>query len=90
MKLLIALYILGFQQSCTLKDHIRTHNGESPYLCSECGKSFNNGSNLRQHMLRHSGIKPFACSECPSRFNCKGCCLIIYEEILETVMQFFF
>lgn len=68
----ISFSIIGFTQSCTLKDHLRTHNGETPFLCSECGKVFNNGSNLRQHLMRHTGIKPYFCTECPSRFSCKG------------------
>lgn len=44
----------------------------SAYLCSECGKSFNNRSNLRQHLIRHSGQKPYSCNQCPSRFSCRA------------------
>lgn len=61
-----------FQQSCTLKDHIRTHSDETPFLCAQCGKGFNNNSNLRQHVRRHNGVKPFKCNQCPMEFACKG------------------
>lgn len=44
----------------------------SAFLCSECGKAFNNRSNLRQHLIRHSGEKPYPCNQCPSRFSCRA------------------
>ena len=70
--LILTTLFIGFQQSSTLKEHIRIHSGESPYLCSECGKVFNNNGNLRQHMLRHRDTKQFVCTECPSKFISKG------------------
>lgn len=43
-----------------------------PFLCYECGKSFNNPSNLRQHVKRHSNLKEFHCQLCPGQFSSKG------------------
>lgn len=66
----LTLYFPGFPNSTALKDHKRTHTGESPYLCSHCGKSFKTSNILRQHLQRH-GEKNFQCPECPMRFYVK-------------------
>nr|XP_029730670.1 zinc finger protein OZF-like [Aedes albopictus]XP_029730671.1 zinc finger protein OZF-like [Aedes albopictus] len=51
-----------------IKAHADQCAGNTPFLCTECGKAYSYAASLRQHVMRHKE-KSFECDQCPVKFH---------------------
>lgn len=53
---------------------MKTHTGDRPHICPNCGQGFMRSTTLRVHLRTHSGEKPYVCDYigCGRRFAESG------------------
>ncbi|XP_064640018.1 ras-responsive element-binding protein 1-like isoform X2 [Lineus longissimus] len=64
----------GFETFNSMKVHMRTHLGLSPYKCNMCSYASADKTTLIRHLRTHNGERPFQCKICDFAFTTKANC----------------
>ncbi|XP_041358299.1 zinc finger protein 768-like [Gigantopelta aegis] len=52
-----------------MQTHLKSHKEIKRYLCSFCGKGFNDTFDLKRHTRTHTGVRPYKCDICGKGFT---------------------
>ncbi|XP_030766545.1 transcriptional regulator ovo isoform X3 [Sitophilus oryzae] len=52
-----------------LNRHMKCHSDVKRYLCTFCGKGFNDTFDLKRHTRTHTGVRPYKCGLCEKSFT---------------------
>ncbi|CAL6086486.1 C2H2 type domain-containing protein [Hexamita inflata] len=74
-------------QSYTGRQSSMHHQINGAYVCSVCGKQFNQRYHLQTHMASHTGNKPFSCMICGKAFARKDV-LGVHMKVHSDVKEF--
>lgn len=61
----------SFKTQNILRQHMRIHTGDKPFVCDLCNKAFSQMASLKYHQATHSDDRPYKCDGCAKTFKLK-------------------